>query len=160
MMSKPKPIHLLVSAVFLLAVLGVYGSTQLKSVNPGSAFEIICFIIVALILERSGNTLRIQGKGSTSFVITLCAAVLFGGAWAALIIGCAMFISKLSSKQPAIKIIFNTAQMMLSIICAAALYQMLGGQTPPSYLSVSTGVPTAAVQLDFALFFVLAAVYF
>jgi putative nucleotidyltransferase with HDIG domain len=59
-----------------------------------------------------------------------------------------------------IKIVFNTAQMTLSIICAAAVYQVLGGQLPPSYLSLSSGVPTAAVQLDFALFFVLATVYF
>ncbi len=159
-MNKLKPIHLLVTVVCLIAVAVVFGSTKLALVDPGSFFEVVCFIIVALILERSGNTLRIQGKGSTSFVITLCAAILFGGAWAALIAGCAMAISKLSSKQPLIKVLFNTAQMMTSIVCAAAVYQLLGGQIPPSYLSLSTGVPTAAVQLDFALFFVLAGIYF
>lgn len=160
MLSKPKPIHLLVTAVCVLAVGAVYGSTKLHYADPGSSLEVVCFIIIALILERSGNTLRIQGRGSTSFVITLSAAVLFGGAWAALVGGSAMAISKLTSKQPLIKVLFNTAQMVISVICAAAAYQFLGGQTPPSYLSLSSGVPTADVQLDFALFFVLAGIYF
>jgi HD-GYP domain-containing protein (c-di-GMP phosphodiesterase class II) len=159
-MARLKSIHFLVVSVCILAAAGLYGSTSLQSVQPGSVFEIVCFIIVALILERSGNTLRIQGKGSTSFVITICAAIIFGGLWAAIVAGSAMAIGKLSSKQPTIKIIFNTAQMMLSIICAAVIYQLLGGHLPPSYLSLSSGVETSAVQLDFALFFVLAGVYF
>jgi HD-GYP domain-containing protein (c-di-GMP phosphodiesterase class II) len=50
--------------------------------------------------------------------------------------------------------------MVLSVIVAVAVYQALGGKVPPSYLSLETGVATASVQRDFALFFVLALVYF
>ena len=159
-MKRFSPILLVVGLVTVAAVAAAVGSWLLPSVNPGGIWEIACFVIVALILERSGTTLRIQGKGSTSFVITLCAGVLFGGSWAALIVGTAVAISQFSRKQPAIKVVFNTAQMVLSIVAAVALYQFLGGQVPPSYLSLSSGVATAAVQRDFALFLVLAFTYF
>jgi HD-GYP domain-containing protein (c-di-GMP phosphodiesterase class II) len=159
-MKRLTPINVLVGLVTAVALLAVAGSTLLIGNNPGSILEVFSFIIVALVLERSGTNLRIQGSGSTAFIITLCACVLFGASWAAVIAGSAMLIGKLSSKQPFIKVVFNTAQAMLSVICAVTVYQSLGGQVPPSYLSVAVGVPTTAVQRDFALFFVLALVFF
>ena len=159
-MRKPPAIVVFVGIVTVAAIAAAIGSWLMPSINPGGGWEIVCFVMVALILERSGTTLRIQGKGSTSFVITLCAALLFGGYWAAVIVGIAVAISQLTKKQPGIKVLFNSSQMILSIVCAAAIYQLLGGELPPSYLSLSSGVSTAAVQRDFALFFVLSFVYF
>jgi HD-GYP domain-containing protein (c-di-GMP phosphodiesterase class II) len=159
-MRKPAAIVVFVGIVTIAAILAAIGSWLMPSTDPGGGWEIVCFIMVALILERSGTTLRIQGKGSTSFIITLCAALLFGGYWAAVVVGVAVAISQLTKKQPGIKILFNSSQMIISIVCAAGVYQLLGGELPPSYLSLSSGVSTAAVQRDFALFFVLSFVYF
>jgi hypothetical protein len=159
-MRKPEAIEVFVAAVTITAIGAAIGSWLMPSIDPGGSWEVVCFVIVALILERSGTTLRIQGKGSTSFIITLCAALLFGGYWAAIIVGVAVAISQLTRKQPGIKVLFNSSQMILSIVCAAVVYQVLGGELPPSYLSLSSGVSTAAVQRDFALFFVLSFVYF
>jgi putative nucleotidyltransferase with HDIG domain len=159
-MSKVSSINVLVGFVTALAIAAAVGSTMLPSHHPGSMLEVFSFVIVALILERSSTNLRIQGRGSTSFVITLCACILFGASWAALVAGAAMLVGKLSSRQTPIKVVFNTSQMILSVIGAVAFYQLMGGSIPPSYLSVAEGVPTADVQRDFALFFVLALVYF
>jgi putative nucleotidyltransferase with HDIG domain len=154
------PIRVLVGFVAVVALAAAVGSVMLPNRHPGSMLEIFSFVVVALILERSSTNLRIQGRGSTSFIITLCACILFGPAWAALVAGAAMLVGKISSRQDSIKVVFNTSQMILSVICAGAFYQLLGGSIPPSYLSVAPGVPTASVQRDFALFFVLALVYF
>lgn len=159
-MVRISPINLLVGTVTAIAIAGALGSTLLPSHHPGSLLEVLSFVVVALILERSSTNLRIQGRGSTSFIITLCACILFGAFWAAIIAGSAMLVSKVSSRQALIKVLFNTSQMVLSVICAASVYQALDGGIPPSYLSVAPGVPTADVQRDFALFFVLALIYF
>jgi HD-GYP domain-containing protein (c-di-GMP phosphodiesterase class II) len=159
-MSKVSPINLLVGFVAVLAIGASVGSTMLPAHHPGSMLEVFSFVVVALILERSSTNLRIQGRGSTSFIITLCACILFGASWAALIAGAAMLVGKLTNRQTPIKVLFNTSQMIISVICAVAFYQLMGGSIPPSYLSVAAGVPTADVQRDFALFFVLALVYF
>jgi HD-GYP domain-containing protein (c-di-GMP phosphodiesterase class II) len=159
-MRKPSPISILVTLVALAAVVAAGAAWLLPGADPGGAWEVVCFVIVALILERSGTSLRIQGAGSTAFVINICAAVLFGAGWGALIAGTAMAISQLTGNKPPIKALFNTSQMVLSVVVAVAAYQGLGGQVPPSYLSLSTGVATTAVQRDFALFFILALTYF
>lgn len=159
-MFRPSGISFLVTTVTLAAIVAAGVSALMPGSDPGGAWEVVCFIVIALILERSGTSLRIQGTGSTAFIINICAAVLFGAGWGALIAGSAMAISQLTNKKPAIKALFNTAQMVLSIVVGVAVYQALGGQIPPSYLSLSTGVATAAVQRDFALFFVLAFTYF
>jgi HD-GYP domain-containing protein (c-di-GMP phosphodiesterase class II) len=159
-MRKLSGINVLVTVVALAAITAAGVSTYMPGSDPGGVWEVVCFVVIALILERSGTSLRIQGTGSTAFIINICAAVLFGAAWGALIAGSAMAISQLTNKKPAIKALFNTAQMVLSIVCAVAGYQALGGQIPPSYLSLSTGVATTSVQRDFALFFVLALSYF
>ncbi len=159
-MQTPSKIAVLVTCVTVAAILAAVVSSAMPGGEPGGAWEIVCFIIIALILERSGTSLRIQGAGSTAFIINICAAVLFGAGWGALIAGTAMAISQVSHKKPLVKALFNTAQMVLSIVIAVAVYQGLGGSVPPSYLSVSQGVATTAVQRDFALFFVLALTYF
>lgn len=159
-MQKPSRIAVLVSLVTLAALVAAGVSWLMPGADPGGAWEVACFVIIALILERSGTSLRIQGAGSTAFIINICAAVLFGAGWGALIAGSAMAISQFSNKKPPIKALFNTSQMVLSIVIAVAVYQGLGGQIPPSYLSQAKGVVTTAVQRDFALFFVLALTYF
>jgi putative nucleotidyltransferase with HDIG domain len=159
-MKRITPINAFVALIGFAAIGAGFASTLLPSNYPGSLLEILSFLVVAVILERSSTGLRIQGRGSTSFVITLCACILFGGSWAALIASSAMLFGMISGKQPIIKILFNTSQVAVSVVCAVAVYQLLQGQIPPSYLSRLPGVSTAAVQRDFALFFVLALTYF
>lgn len=159
-MFRPSNISFLVATVTLAALIAASASSLMPGSDPGGAWEVVCFVVIALILERSGTSLRIQGAGSTAFIINICAAILFGAGWGALIAGSAMAISQVTNKKPVVKALFNTAQMVLSIVASVAIYQALGGQIPPSYLSLSTDIVTTAVQRDFALFFVLALTYF
>jgi HD-GYP domain-containing protein (c-di-GMP phosphodiesterase class II) len=153
-------IVIFVVAVTVVAIAASVLATHMPSTTPGGIWEIVALIVVALILQTSGTALRIQGKGSTTFIVNLCAALLFGAGWAAVIAGTSNALSQLIAKQPFIKTVFNTAQIVVAVIASLAIYHALGGGIPPSYLSPTDTVSPLAVQRDFALFFVLALAYF
>jgi hypothetical protein len=118
------------------------------------------FIFVASLLEGLHTQARLSAKGSLSFIMHMAAALLFGGWWAALIAAVSTFLGELARGNPAIKIIFNVSQRILTVALAALVYQALGGQFPPAYLTTGGVLASEAVQRDLGLFFVFAAVYF
>jgi hypothetical protein len=90
----------------------------------------------------------------------MSAALLFGGWWAALVAAVSTFLGELARGNPVIKITFNVSQRILTVALAALVYQALGGQFPPAYLTTGGVLASEAVQRDLGLFFVFAAVYF
>ena len=159
-MPRYSRLHLYVALVALLAVVSGALALYLPSVDPGGIWEVLSFVAIAIILEASSNTLRIEGKGSTAFIVYLCAAILFGAAWAIVIAGTSVAVSKAISKAESIKIVFNAAQIVVSVACALGVYHALGGGLPPSFLRVSEGITPGSIQRDFVLFFVMALCYF
>lgn len=159
-MPKVSPLAIYVAAVVFVGIAAGVLSTTLPSVDPGGLWEVLSFIVISLVLEGSGSSLRIQGKGSTSFIVYLCAAVLFGALWAGLIAAISLALSKLFAREPPVKVIFNAAQILIAVVFSLWIYHSLGGSLPPSFLRLSEGVSAAAVQRDFVLFFLLALVYF
>lgn len=118
------------------------------------------FLLIAFILETLNTELRVQAKGSTSFIMHLAAALLFGGFWSGLIAGASTLLGELSRGNRPVKIVFNVSQRIVAVCAAALLYGVLGGELPPAYLTPGVTLSSDALQRDLGLFFIFAAVYF
>ncbi|MGE5230802.1 MAG: hypothetical protein ACM3NS_03620, partial [Deltaproteobacteria bacterium] len=117
-------------------------------------------LLVACALEGLATQLRLSARGSTSFIIHMSSALLFGGLWAALIAGLSTILGETARGNTVFKASFNVSQRVLSVVLAVAVYQWLGGTLPPSYLAVGTTLSSPAVQRDLGVFFLFAATYF
>lgn len=157
-MARDARIRLYVGGVAALALMTGAIVWQLQLPFPGW-WPIATFVFVATLLESVNTKLRIAAKGSVSFIMHMAAALLFGGLWSAAVAAVSTLLGELIRSNPPIKIVFNVSQRILTVSAAALVYQALGGQLPPAYLS---GVVLAsdAVQKDFGLFFIFAATYF
>lgn len=118
------------------------------------------FLFVATLLESLNTQMRVAAKGSTSFIMHLASALLFGGWWGALIAGVSTLFGEVARGNQPIKIIFNVSQRILAVALAALAYQRLGGELPPAYLASLISLSSPAVQRDLGLFVVFASVYF
>jgi hypothetical protein len=118
------------------------------------------FVFVAALLESLNTRLRISARGSTSFIMHMAAALLFGGFWAAAVAGVSTLVGEFVRNNTPLKTLFNVAQRVLSVCAAVAVYNIFGGSLPPAYLVSSPVLSSQPVQQDLGLFFVFAAVYF
>jgi hypothetical protein len=118
------------------------------------------FVFVATLLETLNTQLRLSAKGSTSFIMHMSAALLFGAWWGAVVAAVSTFFGEVLRANPAIKLIFNVSQRILAVSLACIIYQAIGGQLPPSYLFGHEVLASQAVQRDLGVFFVFATVYF
>ncbi len=118
------------------------------------------FLLIATLLEGFQSRLRLEGKGSTSFISHMGSALLFGGFWATLIAAGSSLFDEVARGSSGIKLIFNTAQRALAVSLAAIVYSLLGGRFPPSYLEPFQTLASQSVQLDLGLYIVFAVVYF
>ena len=123
-------------------------------------WPIATFLLVATLLEGLQTRLRIAAKGSTSFIMHMASALLFGGWWAVMIAAGSTLFDELSRGSAGIKLIFNISQRVLAVSLAATVYHALGGELPPAYLDSLATLGSQAVQRDLGLFFVFAIVYF
>jgi HD-GYP domain-containing protein (c-di-GMP phosphodiesterase class II) len=118
------------------------------------------FVVFAFLLDRNGGLLRVEAKGSTSFTIHMAAGILFGPYWGGLITLISTLASQFAEKQVAIKLVFNVAQRVVSVVGGVLLYQVVGGALPPSYLAEGLSSNRGLVQRDLALFLVISGFYF
>jgi len=153
-------LQLFIAAVALCAGGAIFLAALNRSPFPGW-WPVSTFVVVATLLEGALNTrLRIRGSGSISFVAHLSSTLLFGVFWGACISAVSMALGNISRGNDPHKTLFNVSQITLSIILAAASYQILGGQLPPAYLQDGGGLSALSVQRDLGLFFVMSALYF
>lgn len=120
----------------------------------------LTFLLVATVLEGPNTRLRVQAKGSTSFIMHMASALLFGGFWSSLIAGVSTLFGEVHRQSTPVKLTFNVAQRILAVSCAALVYESAHGQLPPSYLGSGGSLSSDIVQRDLGLFFLFAAVYF
>lgn len=118
------------------------------------------FLLIAFVLETLNTQLRVEAKGSTSFIMHLASALLFGGFWSGLVAGLSTLLGELARGNQPVKIVFNVAQRIVAVVAAALAYSALGGELPPAYLTPGVTLSSDALQRDLGLFFVFAAVYF
>ena len=149
-----------VGFVLLGAIVSMALAWEFATPFPGY-WQLGCFILIAFLLDRTALPLRIGAHGSISFVMHMASAILFGGFWGGLAAGISVGFAQTLRSSPAQKVVFNVAQRVLSVTLAVLAYRALGGSLPPAYLlPTSSSATIGAVQLDLALFFAFAIVYF
>jgi hypothetical protein len=117
-------------------------------------------LLVAVLLESFNTNLRLTARGSTSFIIHMAGALLFGGWWGAVVTAIATFLDELARNNPPVKLIFNVSQRILAVSLAALAYQSVGGSLPASYLLPEATFSAEVVQRDLGFFLVFSFVYF
>ena len=128
-------------------------------VSPGM-WGIVSFTLAALLLERTGDDLRFETKGSTSFVVHLAAGVVFGPFWGALIAGLSTILSELDQRKSAIKVVFNTSQRCVAVAGGLLLAVKAGASVPLFDFSSSAPLIGAQMQRNLLFFLLFAVVYF
>jgi putative nucleotidyltransferase with HDIG domain len=152
--------NLLVGSTAIFALVATLLAWQIHMPFPGY-WQLGSFLIIAFVLDQTSLPLRVAASGSTSFVMHMAAGVLFGGFWGGIVAGVSAGTSQIVEGVAKKKVVFNVSQRMLSVVLASWVYQMCGGGTPPAYLRFGEyKVAISAVQVDLALFFLFAAVYF
>jgi HD domain-containing protein/MASE9 protein len=158
-MSRELRIQLFVLGIFAAAV--ICGSVMWSARLPFPGWwPLATFVFVATLLESLNTRLRLAAKGSTSFIMHMSAALLFGGWWAAVVAAVSTLFGEIVRSNPPIKVVFNVSQRILSVALASLVYHSLGGQLPPTYLSGAGALASDMVQRDLGVFFVFAAIYF
>jgi HD-GYP domain-containing protein (c-di-GMP phosphodiesterase class II) len=158
-MLRQSRLYLFVGLVTIAATLCGWAVWYVRLPFPGW-WPFATFLFVATLLESLNTQMRVAAKGSTSFIMHLASALLFGGWWGALVAGVSTLFGEVARGNPPIKIIFNVSQRILAVSVAALAYQRLGGELPPAYLASLLSLSSPAVQRDLGLFFVFASVYF
>ena len=118
------------------------------------------FLLIAFLLETLNTQLRVEAKGSTSFIMHIAAGLLFGSFWSGLVAGVSTLLGELARGNQPIKMIFNVSQRIVAVVAATLVYTSLGGALPPSYLSPGVTLSSNFLQRDLGLFFLFAATYF
>jgi hypothetical protein len=157
-MARDLRIRLFVATIALAAVVCGMAVWEIRLPFPGW-WPLATFVFVATLLESLNTQLRLAAKGSTSFIMHLSAALLFGAWWAALVAAVSTLVGEVFRGNPTIKIVFNVAQRILAVSLASLTYQALGGQLPPSYLTGGL-LASQVVQRDLGIFFIFATTYF
>jgi HD-GYP domain-containing protein (c-di-GMP phosphodiesterase class II) len=158
-MSKSSKVHafvVLTTAAAAIAASIVYDSRLLF---PGW-WALGTFVFVAALLDSLNTQLRLGAIGSTSFIMHMSAALLFGGWWGALVAGVSTLLGEVLLGKPAIKVVFNVSQRTLSVCVASIAYTALGGHLPPTYILGTATFAAEQVQRDLGVFFVFAILYF
>jgi HD-GYP domain-containing protein (c-di-GMP phosphodiesterase class II) len=158
-MTRDQRTHLFVACVTASALgLALLARGTAEAFPGWWAFS--CFVIIAFVLETLNNQLRVNAKGSTSFIMHIAAGLLFGGFWSGLIAGVSTLLGQLARGNQAVKLVFNVSQRIVSVVAATLVYTSLGGHLPPSYLSPGITLSSDVLQRDLGLFFLLAGTYF
>ena len=158
-MSRERRTHLVVATVTATA-LGLAVLAKATALPFPGWWAFGSFVVIAFVLETLNTQLRVQAKGSTSFIMHIAAGLLFGGFWSGLVAGVSTCFGDLARGSQPIKIVFNVSQRIVSVVAAALVYSSLGGQLPPSYLNTGATLSSDLFQRDLGLFFLFAATYF
>ena len=159
MQTRPTSINVLVAAVAVVSCVGLLASFSGRQPSPG-ALTLLAFLFFSLLLESDNTSLRVEAKGSTSFIMHLASALLFGGFWGAIVEGTSTGIVQFLRRNPTPKVVFNISQRVLCILGATALYTAMGGSMPATFLASGASAVDPSVKRDLALFALLAATYF
>jgi HD-GYP domain-containing protein (c-di-GMP phosphodiesterase class II) len=158
-MPRQVRLYLFVGLITTAAALCGWAVWYVRLPFPGW-WPLATFLFVATLLESLNTQLRVAAKGSTSFIIHMASALLFGGMWGALVAAVSTLFGEVARNNPPLKIVFNVSQRILAVALASLAYQTLGGALPPAYLDPNLSLSSQLVQRDLGLFFVFSAVYF
>src|SRR5688572_10755221 len=143
-MPRHTRIYLFVGLVTLAAAICGAAVWSVRLAFPGW-WPVAAFLFVATLLESLNTPLRIAAKGSTSFIMHMASALLFGGWWGALVAGLSTLFGELARNNPPVKIVFNVSQRILAVSLAALAYHGLGAELPPTYLASKVSLASPGV---------------
>lgn len=152
-------VYSFVAFVILLAGACLLAGWAEAPAFPG-LWPICSFTFVAFLLDQSGNDLRVEARGSTSFVVHFASGVLFGAFWGGAITGLATLLSETQQRKRPVKVVFNAAQRVAALSGGLLLIGQFGApQTLFAFGSdpLSFGLD---LQRNLGYFFLLAAFYF
>src|SRR4051812_47244346 len=146
-MNRAQRTYLFVASVTAIAVaLGMLAKGTSPQFPGWWAFG--SFAVIAFVLETLNTQLRVQAKGSTSFIMHIAASLLFGGLWGGLVAGASTLLAELARGNSVVKIVFNVAQRIVSVVAATLVYTSLGGKLPPAYLTAGVTLSSDVLQRD------------
>lgn len=117
---------MLAAAGVLLTAGWAIPSDSARLWNALAAFAVVCFVSEAYYFRlRVGRT---ETQSSVAFIPYIASFLLFDSGWAALVTGASMFAVEFGvRRKPPIKVLFNTAQVVVSIGAASHVFSSLGG---------------------------------
>ncbi|MDZ4863744.1 MAG: HD domain-containing protein [Gemmatimonadota bacterium] len=152
-------VAILVALVTALAgavlLLGWHGRTP----YPGM-WSVVSFTLAAFLLEKSGNDLRFETKGSTSFVVHLAGGILYGPFWGSLFAGLSTVLSEVEQQKNGAKVLFNVAQRVVAVGGGLFLIALLGATFPLFDFHSAVTLNGSDIQRNVLLFFLFAIFYF
>jgi HD-GYP domain-containing protein (c-di-GMP phosphodiesterase class II) len=158
-MTRERRLSLFVLAIALGAIAAGAGVWPSRLPFPGW-WPFATFLFVSTLLETLNTQLRLAALGSTSFIMHIATALLFGGWWGAIVAAIATFFGEVARGNPPIKMVFNVSQRILAVSLGVLAYQSLGAELPPTYLASTATLASSSVQRDLGVFFLFAFVYF
>jgi len=158
-MSRQARLNFFVLGIALAALVAGAGVWPSRLSFPGW-WPFATFLFVSTLLETLNTQLRLAALGSTSFIMHIATALLFGGWWGAAVAAISTLFGEYARGNPPIKVVFNVSQRILAVSLGALAYQTLGAELPPAYLAPFVTLASESVQRDLGLFFVFAFVYF
>src|SRR5687767_9309587 len=135
-------VSLYVTLVVLLAIGGVVVSLELDpslwATSQPSILGVLSFVGLGLALDLTQHRIAFGARsGSIAFIVFLSAAMVFGPTWCAGITAITVAASQVLIRKPVVRIAFNVAQTILSVLLGSAVYLFLGGDVPPTLISTS-----------------------
>ncbi len=126
---------------------------------PG-LWPICSFTFVAFLLDQSGSDLRVEAKGSTSFVVHFASGVLFGPFWGGVVTGISTALNEVQLKKSFLKVAFNSAQRIVALSGGLLLIRLLGAPQPLFSFSADSLEFGLSLQRTLGYFFLLSVLYF
>jgi HD superfamily phosphohydrolase YqeK len=135
-------VSLYVTLVVLLAIGGVMISFEadglLEVTSQPTVLGVLLFVALGLALDLTQHRIAYgASSGSIAFIVFLSAAMVFGPTWGAGTTAVTIAASQILIRKPAVRIAFNVAQTILSLLFGSAVYLALGGDVPPTVISTS-----------------------
>ncbi len=126
---------------------------------PG-LWALVTFTLVSFLLDRSGSELRVEARGSTSFVVHLAGGLLFGPFWGGVIAGVSTALTQSVEQHSILKAAFNSAQRLVCVTGALLAVYSLGGPIPIIDFGVKATEAGTELQSGLWYFLMFAVAYF
>src|SRR5687768_8749426 len=108
-MTEARRVYVYVALTCVAALLCGAAAYALRLPYPG-LWPIATFTTLALVLESLKTQLRVDAKGSTSFIMHMAAGLLFGGFWGAVVAAVSTLLSEVAKGNPPVRLVFNVSQ--------------------------------------------------
>lgn len=152
-------VRLYVVGMVALAGLLLVPAYALAIPYPG-LWALVTFTLVAFLLDRVGSELRLEARGSTSFIVHLAGGILFGPFWGGIIAGVSTAIAQFVVQTSLLKAVFNSAQRLVSVAGSLLLVYSVGASIPIIDFGTSATEAGMEVQKGLLYFLLFAMVYF